>query len=303
MDTEKILILGVTAGGKGRLAFELAKRIDAEIVSVDSMKVYRRMDIGTASPSKDRRQQVNYHLIDVVEPSESFSVDRFLSLTNEAIELIQSKGRPVVAVGGTAMYIKALLYGLFAGPGGDEQIREKLKEQIQARGLGQLHKKLAEVDPVAAERIHPNDQRRIIRALEVFELTGRGISSFQTQFDAPEPGGGWKIIGLRREKDDASGRINARVKGMVEAGLVDEVKALLAEPRPLSTQARSAIGYAEIIEYINGVLTLDEAVEQIKINTRKFAKGQRTWFKTFKQVQWLDITGDDNVENVLERVK
>jgi len=303
MDTEKILILGVTAGGKGKLAFELAKKIDAEIVSIDSMKVYRRMDIGTAKPSKERQQQVKYHLVDVVDPSESFSVDKFISLTNEAIELIQSKGRPIVAVGGTAMYIKALLYGLFAGPGSDDAIREKLKEQIRVEGSGPLHKRLSSVDPVAAERIHTNDQRRIIRALEVFELTGRGISSFQTQFDAPGPGGGWKTIGLRREKDDASGRINARVKGMIEAGLVDEVKALLAEPQPLSDQARSAIGYAEIIEYINGVLTLDEAIEQIKINTRKFAKGQRTWFKTFKQVQWLDIKEDDNVENMLENIK
>ena len=303
MSAEKILILGVTAGGKGKLAFELAKKIGAEIVSIDSMKVYRRMDIGTAKPTKERRQQIKYHLIDVVEPSEAFSVDKFLSLTNGAIDEIGSAGKPIVAVGGTAMYIKALLYGLFAGPGSDENIRGRLKEQIRAEGLVQLHKKLAAVDRVAAERIHPNDERRIIRALEVFELSGRGISSFQKQFDAPGPIGGWKIIGLRREKEDASRRINARVKRMIEAGLVDEVKALLAEPRPLSEQGRCAIGYAEIIEYINGRRGLDEAVEQIKINTRKFAKGQRTWFKTFKQVQWLDITGDDNVENVLERVK
>lgn len=297
MSAEKILILGVTAGGKGKLAFELAKKIGAEIVSIDSMKVYRRMDIGTAKPAKESRQQIKYHLIDVVEPSESFSVDKFLSLTNKAIDQISLADRPIVAVGGTAMYIKALLYGLFAGPGSDENIREKLREQIRAEGLGQLHKRLERVDPVAAERIHPNDERRIIRALEVFELSGRGISSFQKQFDAP---GGWKIIGLRREKEDASRRINSRVKKMVEAGLVGEVKGLLAEPRPLSEQGRCAIGYAEIIEYINGRMGQDEAVEQIKINTRKFAKAQRTWFKTFKEVQWLDAGADDNVENILK---
>ena len=302
MSTEKILILGVTAGGKGKLAFEFAKKIGAEIISIDSMKVYRRMDIGTAKPSKELQQQIKYHLIDVVEPSESFSVDKFLSLTNKAIERMSSANRPIVAVGGTAMYIKALLYGLFAGPGSDEDIRWRLREQIQVEGLGQLHKRLASIDPVAAERIHPNDERRIIRALEVFELTGKGISSFQKQFDAPGPSGGWRIIGLMREKEDASSRINARVKRMIEAGLVDEVKALLAEPRPLSEQGRGAIGYAEIIEYINGRTGLDEAVERIKINTRKFAKGQRTWFKTFKEVQWLNAGAEDNVENMLKMI-
>ena len=137
MSTEKILILGVTAGGKGKLAFELAKKIGAEIISIDSMKVYRRMDIGTAKPSKELQQQIKYHLIDVVEPSESFSVDKFLSLTNKAIERMSSANRPIVAVGGTAMYIKALLYGLFAGPGSDEDIRWRLREQIQVEGLGQ----------------------------------------------------------------------------------------------------------------------------------------------------------------------
>ena len=303
MMAEKILILGVTASGKGKLAFELAKKINAEILSIDSAKVYRRMDIGTGKPAKELQQQIKYHLINVVEPSEAFSVDKFLSLTDCAIGQISESNKPVVAVGGTAMYIKALLYGLFAGPGSDEQIREKLREQIRAEGLGQLHKRLACVDPVAAERIHPNDERRIIRALEVFELAGRGISSFQKQFDVPGPSGGWKIIGLRREKEDASGRINARVKRMIEAGLVDEVKALLAESKPLSEQARCAIGYADIIEYINGRVGLDDAVEQIKINTRKFAKAQRTWFKTFREVQWLDVEADDSVEKMLEMIR
>ncbi|NIA17292.1 MAG: tRNA (adenosine(37)-N6)-dimethylallyltransferase MiaA, partial [Planctomycetes bacterium] len=228
--------------------------------------------------------------------------DKFLSLKDCAIERISGSNKPVVAVGGTAMYIKALLYGLFAGPGSDENIRRKLKEQIRVEGLGELHKRLERVDPVAAERIHPNDERRIIRALEVFELAGRGISSFQKQFDSPAPAGEWKIIGLRREKEEASGRINARVKKMIQAGLVDEVKALLVESKPLSEQACCAIGYAEIIEYINGRTGLDEAVEQIKINTRKFAKAQRTWFKTFKNVQWLDVGPDDSVENILKMI-
>ncbi|HAL44970.1 MAG: tRNA (adenosine(37)-N6)-dimethylallyltransferase MiaA [Planctomycetes bacterium GWF2_42_9] len=300
MTKNKILILGVTAGGKGKLAFELAKKLEAEIISIDSMKVYRRMDIGTAKPSKEARNQIKHHLIDVVEPSEPFSVDTFLNLTDQAVKNIESNGKPVVAVGGTAMYIKALLYGLFEGPGTDETIRAKLKEQIASEGLEEMHKKLTAIDPEAASRIHQNDEKRIIRALEVYELTGKPISSFQNQFSS-QPNDDWFVIGLQRDKEDASHRINTRVKKMVEMGLVDEVKSLLAEEKPLSMQAKCAIGYAEIIDYLEGKETLEKAVEQIKINTRRFAKAQRTWFKTFRFVNWLDLAPDDTVEQVLDR--
>jgi len=301
MDTNMILILGVTASGKGTLAFELAERIGAEIISVDSMKVYRRMDIGTAKPSREAQRQVRYHLINVVEPSEFFSVAVFLELAESAIEQIKAKNKPVIAVGGTAMYLKALLFGLFEGPGTDKQLRSQLKQRIKEEGSGQLHKQLAQLDPVAAERIDPNDSRRIIRALEVCELTGRPISSLQTQFTQARPQHNWKIIGIRRERPDAAYRINLRVKKMMEQGLVDEVKALLAEEKPLSQQASCAIGYAEIIEHLNGKCSLDEAFELIKKNTRKFAKAQRTWFRSFKNVSWLDVTPDEPAEKILER--
>ncbi len=296
-----VLILGVTASGKGAVAFDLARKIDAEIISIDSMKVYRRMDIGTAKPSPQHRSRVKYHLIDVVEPDESFSVDRFLTLTSAAVEQIRAAQKPVVAVGGTAMYIKALLYGLFEGPGADTQIRKRLKALIDEQGPVELHRQLAQIDPLAAERIHPNDARRIVRALEVFELTGEPISSFQKQFEADRTGGNWKIIGLRREKSVESNRINARVKRMIDDGLIDEVKSLLAEDKPLSRQACCAIGYAEIIDHLDGKMPLEKAIEQIKINTRRLAKAQRTWFKTFKEVNWLDITAGDTHEKILER--
>lgn len=302
MDKQRILILGVTAGGKGRLAFELAKKLDAEILSIDSMKVYRRMDIGTAKPSKEAQRQLNYHLIDVVEPSESFSVDRFLDLADQAVKEIESKGKPIVAVGGSAMYIKAMLYGIFEGPGSNDQIRRELKEKIMRTSLEELHKELAAVDPPAADRIHRNDEKRIIRALEVYQLTGKPISSFQQQFDLPAPKGDWKIIGLRREKDEENRRMNVRIKKMLQEGLIDEVKSLLAEEKPLSIQARSAIGYAEIIDYLAGKETLEKAIEKIKINTRRFAKAQRTWFKTFKNVNWLDISEDDTIEQILAKI-
>ncbi len=301
MDKQKILILGVTASGKGKLAFGLARKLDAEILSIDSMKVYRRMDIGTAKPSKEAQKQLNYHLIDVVEPSQSFSVDIFLNLAEQAAKQIESKNKPVIAVGGSAMYIKALLYGIFEGPGTNEQIRQQIREQIKQVSLEELYKELAAVDPPAADRIHRNDEKRIIRALEVYYLTGKPISSFQQQFDLPEPKGNWIIIGLRSEKSLENRRINARVKKMLQTGLVDEVKGLLTEENPLSLQARSAIGYAEIIDYLQGKETLEKAVEKIKINTRRFAKAQRTWFKTFKNVNWLDVSGDDDIEHVLAK--
>ncbi len=303
MNTDKqlILILGVTASGKGRLGFELAKTLGGEIISIDSMKVYRRMDIGTAKPPIENRRQIPHHLIDVVEPWESFSVDKYLDLAYKAIESIRSRNRPVIAVGGTAMYIKALLYGIFEGTGCDERIRERLKKQAGQIGLEEMHKRLAIVDSQAAMRIHHNDERRIIRALEVYELTGRPISDFQTQFDAPQPQINWRIIGIRRQKDEESKRINARVKKMIEQGLADEVRSLLTESKPLSKQAAAAIGYAEMIRHIKGELDLEETIELIKKNTRRFAKAQRTWFKTFRSVNWIDIVADTTLETVLSK--
>jgi tRNA dimethylallyltransferase len=298
-----LLILGVTASGKGQLAFDLAENFDAEIISIDSMKVYRRMDIGTAKPSRQARELVKYHLIDIIEPSDSFSVGTFLDLATNAIEQIKSRNKKIIAVGGTALYIKALLYGLFEGIGSDEQIRKELKAQEKAAGLEKLYQQLEKIDPVAAERINRNDSKRIIRALEVYRLTGKPISNLQKQWDKSEPKHNWTIIGLRREKVDASGRINKRVKKMIADGLVDEVKSLLAEEKPLSKQARSAIGYAEIIEYLNGKISLEDAVELIKKNTRRFAKNQRTWFKTFKNIHWLDIEPYEPPEKIREKAK
>lgn len=306
MKAERLLILGVTGSGKGRLAFDLAKDLDAEIISIDSMKVYRRMDVGTAKPPKQARDQVRYHLIDIVEPSDSFSVRAFLDAALAAIGQIKNRNKPIVAVGGTALYIKALLYGLFEGPGTNQQLRAELRARAETGGLEQLHRQLTQVDPEAAARIHQNDAKRIIRALEVYELTGRPISSFQQQWNTDErrpTDDYWAIIGLRREKAEEGKRINARVKKMISAGLVDEVKSLLAEEKPLSLQARCAIGYAEMIDYLSGKMSLEDAIELIKKNTRRLAKSQRTWFKTFRNVHWLDIESTESHEQVFQHSK
>ena len=298
-----ILILGVTASGKSRLAFDLAEHLGAEIISIDSMKVYRRMDIGTAKPPKEARQRIKYHLIDVVEPSNSFSVGAFMDAASDAMEQINSLNKKIVAVGGTALYIKSLLYGLFDGAGTDEKIRAELRARAEVEGLAGLHGELTKIDPAAAERINPNDAKRIVRALEVYQLTGKPISSFQKQWEQHQMKHDWTIIGLRREKNDASSRINRRVNKMVDAGLVDEVKSLMDEEKSLSKQARCAIGYAEIIEHLNGQTSLEDAIESIKINSRRLAKGQRTWFKTFQNVHWLDIANDETPEQTLDRTK
>lgn len=301
MNEQMILILGVTASGKSRLAFDLAKKLNGEIISIDSMKVYKRMDVGTAKPSLERRKEVKYHLIDVVEPSQPFSVSTFLELAEQAEKQIKAAGKPVIGAGGTAMYIKNMLYGLFEGPGTDENLRQQLKNRLETEGHGKLHAELTQIDPVAAEKIHPNDAKRIIRALEVYQLTGKPISSFQTQFSAPTPDPRWKVIGIRRPKEIESRRINARVKKMVELGLLDEVKSLFAEQLPLSKQASVAIGYAEFKDYFASKITLEKAIEQIKINTRRLAKSQRTWFKTFKTVNWIDATETDTPETILQK--
>jgi len=310
MNTNRLLILGVTASGKGRLAFDLAESLDAEIISIDSMKVYRRMDIGTAKPPRQARERIKYHLIDVVEPSEAFSVGSFLDLAYDAMEQINRRKKRIIAVGGTALYMKALLYGLFEGPGSNKQIRAELQAEAENEGLEQLYRQLTEIDPVTAERIGHRDRKRIIRALEVYKITGKPISSLQQQFDAPasscrrqERGHNWTIIGLRREKSVENSRINQRAKKIIAAGLVDEVKGLLAEEKPLSQQARCAIGYAEIIDHLNGQTSLEDATELIKKNTRRLAKNQRTWFKTFRNVNWLDINPENSTEQTLNRAK
>jgi tRNA dimethylallyltransferase len=261
------------------------------------------MDIGTAKPPKDARQQVKYHLIDIVEPSDSFNVGAFLDSAYETIENIKRRNIPIIAVGGTALYIKALLYGLFEGPGADRQIRAELRAQAKAEGLEKLYLQLVETDPTAAERIHPNDSKRIIRALEVYKITGKPISHLQQQFKAEKTLHNWTVIGLRRQKTDTNSRINRRAKNMIEAGFVDEVKSLLAEKKPLSQQSRCAIGYAEMIDYLGGKTTMEEATELIKKNTRRLAKNQRTWFKTFRNVNWLDIEPEESPEKTFERTE
>ena len=295
-------ILGCTGCGKAAVGQELGRRLGAQLLSVDSMKIYRRMDIGTAKPTADIQAEIPHHGIDIVEPSDSYSVAEYVRCADAAIETIYAAGSLPLAVGGTSLYIKALSEGLFEGPSANPEIRAALKDRIAIEGLAALHDQLATVDPETASRVHRNDERRIVRALEVFQLSGTPISQLQKQWDSDQQRYDCRFIGLRRDKADQSGRINRRVMRMIDAGLKDEVAALLAEPDGLSKQAAAAVGYAEWLDHFHGELTADDVIERIKINTRQLAKKQRTWQRRFQDVQWFDIGEDDTAADIAERI-
>jgi tRNA dimethylallyltransferase len=278
-----LVILGPTASGKTDAALEAASAMGAEILSVDSMQVYRGMDIGTAKPSVAERRGIRHHLIDAVPPTEAFTVARFVEAADGVIADTAARGLPLVATGGTPLYYKALFEGLFEGPGADDTIRARLRAMPDK----ELARRLREVDPEAAARIHANDHKRLLRALEVFELTGRPISSFQTAWAAQS----WRHraawLGLDWDRDALNRRINARVKAMMAGGWVEEVRSLLHTHGSLSHTAAEATGYRELIAHVQGKLTLDEAVEQIKIATRQLARRQMKWFRRFRDVKWV----------------
>lgn len=291
-----ILIVGPTAGGKSRLALELAQRLagGGEIISADSMQVYRGMDIGTAKPTPAERRLVPHHLIDIVEPDEPWSVDEWLGAARRLVEEIRRRGKWPIIVGGTNLYVKAFLEGLFDGPPPDEALRAELAEWPVER----LHDELAVLDPAAAERIHRNDRKRLTRAIEVHRATGRPLSEAQSQWGTGSPREDVLLIGLDWPVEAINRRINARVRAMVEAGMVEEVKRLRGR---LGPQAREALGYKQLLAAIDGGAALDDAVEQTKIETRRFARKQRTWLKGFRRYErslWI-VCGTTNTQDVV----
>lgn len=278
-----LVVIGATASGKSALAMELAQRNHAEILSVDSMQVYRGMDIGTAKPSLAEQRLVRHHLIDLVDPDQPFTVARFVEMADAVIADAGRRGVRLIITGGTPLYYKALFEGLFEGPGSDPELRERLR----AMGNAELHRRLTQVDPVAAARIHVNDDRRLIRALEVYELTGKSITDHQREWGGEHRHPAtW--VGLHWEREQLNRRINARVKQMIEAGWVDEVRTLLDRYGDLSQTAGEATGYSDLIAHVRGKSSLDDAVESIKIATRQLARRQMKWFRRFSQVKWLD---------------
>jgi tRNA dimethylallyltransferase len=282
--TQALILTGPTASGKTSLAIELAQRLGAEIISMDSMALYRRIDVGTAKPTAEQLRLVPHHLVDVLDPWESASVAWWLQQAQRCCRDIESRGKQVLIVGGTPLYLKALMCGLFEGPAADPELRRRLTEEAKSQGSVILHDRLARIDPVAGTRIHPNDERRIIRALEVFELTGQRISAWQTEWHGEKdafadqndfPAALW----LDRPRPELYERINRRVREMFDGGLLDEAAALRQLGLPLSKEACQAVGYAEVFAHLDGKTTREEAIERMQIRSRQFAKRQITWFR------------------------
>lgn len=294
-------LTGPTASGKSSLALSVAERAGAEIVAMDSMTLYRGMDIGTDKPTAEARARVPHHLLDLFDPSESASLDRYLDLAEEAVGEIRARGRQPLLVGGTPLYLKACLRGIFAGPPADPAFRQRLTQEAQAFGTQALHQRLAEVDPASARTIQPGDLRRIIRALEVLDKTGRPISEWQQEFDRPARPAP-PVACLVPTREDRHRRINQRVVDMLAQGWVDEVRQLLSRDPAPGKVALQAVGYEEIINFLNGSLGEAELAERIQTRTRQLSKRQMTWFRHIEECVFFPLEELGDHDQAVEKL-
>jgi tRNA dimethylallyltransferase len=310
-------LTGPTAAGKSLVGVELAQRLSAEIISLDSMAVYQGMDIGTAKPSAADRQRVPHHLIDLVPPSEEFSLSEYIDAAHAAIGDIKSRGCQVLFVGGTPLYLKSLLRGVYQGPPADWDFRASIERELQSLPVAALHQRLQVIDPLLATKLHPNDKRRIIRGLEVFKVTGQRLSHLQTQFDEGQPASAVKVFVLTWPREELHRRIDTRVEQMFASGLVDEVRGLLAKHGAFSRTARQAVGYREVMDYLNESSTFNVqssksednlpnktwnlelgtwnstasavCIDRVRIRTRQFARRQETWFRALSECTFVPM--------------
>jgi len=282
MEKPLIIITGPTATGKTDFSIKLAEEIGGEVISADSMQVYKGLDIGTDKVSKEIREKIPHHLIDVITPDKPFSVADFVKLSDQAIEEIRKKNKYPIVVGGTGFYIKALLYGIPQTPPSDK----KLREQLLSQPTEKLYEKLLKIDPEYAQKIGRNDKKRIVRALEVYEITGKPITSFKPFSSTPR----YEFLGyfLYRNRDELYKRIENRVDSQIKRGLIEETKWLLQFGK--DTTAFQALGYKEILEYLEGKRPLEEAVQLLKKRTKQFAKRQFTWFKKEPKFKWINMS-------------
>lgn len=295
-----IILTGPTAVGKTALSIGLAKAVDGEIISADSMQVYRKMNIGTAKIEPEEMQGVRHHLIDILDPAEEFNVVLFKKYALRAMEDIYSRGKIPIIVGGTGFYIQALLYDIdFEENDNDMSYREKLQNLADTHGKTFLHDMLVEVDPESAEKIHENNVKRVIRALEFYKKTGIKISEHNETESQKESPYNFEYFVLNDDRQKLYDRIDRRIDIMLEAGLLDEVKLLVSEGYSRELVSMQGLGYKEIIDYIQGRCTLDEAVYTLKRDTRHFAKRQITWFKREKHVTWVDKSEYDSKSEIL----
>ena len=295
-----VYLTGATASGKTAVGVLLAQRLGAEVIALDSMTLYRGMDIGTAKPTIAEQAGVAHHLIDVLDPWEQGSVADYRSWAVAAAKEIEARGQRVLFVGGTALYLKALIRGLFEGPAADPAIRAELEAQVAKLGETAIHEELARIDPPTAARLHPNDVRRVIRALEVHRLTGKPLSDWQTEHQKQAEG--LAIYALMRDRAELHARINQRVEQMFEAGFREELQRLASAERRLHPVPAQAVGYYEGFALLAGELDQATAVALIQARTRQFAKRQETWFRNLAEVQLWPVSPSETAEQIADRL-
>jgi tRNA dimethylallyltransferase len=287
MKPKLVIVLGPTGVGKSEVAIDIASQVDGEIINADSQLVYRYMDIGTAKPPASEREKVVHHLIDVIDPDGEFNAALYRELALKVIQEVTARRKRAIVCGGTGLYMRALTQGLFVGPAKNPEVRKRLEGEAREKGLNFLYERLRQVDPDATSWIHPNDHHRIIRALEVFELTGKGISDWQKEHGFKESAFELLKIGLNRERQELYALINQRCDEMIARGLVEEVKGLVDRGYSLDLPALQSVGYHQIGLHLRGQLSLDEAVALMKRDTRHLAKRQLTWFRGDKEIRWF----------------
>lgn len=300
---KKVLIItGPTAVGKTKYAISLAKAFNGEIISADSMQVYKGMDIGSAKPDKDELSEARHHLISIVEPFDDFTVAKYQRLAKGCIDAIISRGKLPIIAGGTGLYINSIIYDMdFSETKGNEDLREELENIVLKDGKDALHERLKAVDPSAADRIHPNNIKKVIRAIEVAETRGKGIASFRESFIKNKKYD-FIMIGLSQDRKLLYEKINARVDQMMEIGLLSEVKALMEKGLTIDYNSMRGIGYKELIEFLGGSTSLDNAVNLIKQNSRNYAKRQMTWFKRYDDMSWYDVGNGRDFYHLAEEI-
>ncbi len=289
---------GPTACGKSAVAIHLAQLIGAEIIALDSMSLYRGMDIGTAKATPEQQAAVPHHLIDILDPHEDFSLAEYVSASDRVCRDIMARGRIPLFVGGTGLYLRGLLRGVFDGPAADLEFRQRIETQAASAGSEWLHRELAQVDPESAAKLHPNDTRRIVRALEVHHVTGKPLSAQQRQAALPPEQRPQHVYWLEPPRDWLHQRINRRVEMMIAEGLIEEVRNLLERTPPLSQTAAQALGYKEVIAHVQGEQSLEETIDLIQRRTRQFAKRQHTWFRNLEECTAIPITGQESPEEL-----
>lgn len=295
-------LAGPTAVGKTAVGIALAERLGGEIIALDSMTLYRGMDIGTAKPTPDERARVPHHLLDVLDPHEDCSVADYIARAEAVCRDILARGRVPLFVGGTGLYLRAVLRGVFEGPPADWEFRRRLEAESREAGAESLHRRLAALDPATAARLAPADQRRVIRALEIHHRTGQPASQLQQQLPLPLTERPPHVYWLHPPRAWLHARINLRVEQMFDAGLVDEVRRLADAPQGLSRTARQALGYKELLEHLAGEHSLAATIELIQRRTRQFAKRQHTWFRNLVECREFTITGFESHAEIAERL-